>query len=592
MNFKKMKSIRKKIFLKKYTVLILPQIIPLILFGIFATVMVNRYIQDTVIKSSYNTLTQTEEHIELILDEVNTLRVNYDINPKLTIQLKDILLSQTYSMDQIQVWDTVYNFLSSLENAKPYIQSIYIYYDISKDKFICTNKEIVTFNDFYDTEWYESYLINKQDKEFWVETRYLKRFEKDPGHDVVSIYKVLSSSNGVVVMNLSSSYINNSLSDLATYNNQKLLVTDEYGNILFNNDYEMPIENLKNITSSDQQFFDIYLNNRKFIVHKLVSNQYGWQYISIVPAMTLYKIPITMGITCCILLITSFILSYIIVYYQTNKNYTLINNIIDIIDAAENGKSLPIMSTKSDDLYAYITENILKTFIEQNYIKTQLSEKKYKYKTMELLALQSQMNPHFLNNTIENIYWKAIKIAGKPNEINFMLENLSDILKYSLSNPNERVTVEEELSYTKCYVSLMQARYKDKFTMDYRIDIGSLDKKIIKLILQPLIENSIYHGIKVKNQPSQIRVRIFSRGNRLHLIIVDTGLGMTKERLKQVESDLLIEEHNYKHIGINNTYHRLKLAYDNDFIFKMRSKEKIGTIIKISIPDNMMNSYF
>ncbi|WP_105614679.1 sensor histidine kinase [Vallitalea okinawensis] len=591
MTVKKIRSIRKKIFFKKFTVLVLPQIIPLILFGIFATVMVNRYIEDTVIKSSYNTLTQTEDHIELILDEVNTLRVNYDLNSTLTIQLKNILLSQAHSINQIQVWDTVYNFLSSLENTKPYIKSIYIYYDASSEKFICTNKEIVNIKEFYDTEWYNSYMKNKSDKEFWAETRYIKRFEKDPGYDVVSVYKVLPSSHGVAVMNLSASYINQILCDLTNYDDQKLLVTDELGNILFSNTESMTIENLNQITSSEEQFFDMRSNNRRYIVHKLESDVYGWQYISIVPAITLYKIPIIMGIICCLLLITSFILSYFIVYHQTKKNYILINNMIDIIDAAENGKSLPIMSTKSDDLYAYITENILKTFIEQNYFKTQLSEKKYKYRTMELLALQSQMNPHFLNNTIENISWKAIKIVGKPNQINFMLENLSDILKYSLSNPKELVSVDEELSYTKCYVTLMQARYKNKFTMDYRIDSKSYDKKIIKLILQPLIENSIYHGIKVKNQPSQIRVRIFNRGNRLHIIVIDTGQGMAKERLIEVERDLLIEEHNYKHIGINNTYHRLKLAYDNDFIFKVRSKEKVGTIIKISIPDNMINPY-
>ena len=104
------------------------------------------------------------------------------------------------------------------------------------------------------------------------------------------------------------------------------------------------------------------------------------------------------------------------------------------------GEALPPLPSRVRDEYGYIQQNILKTFLEQSYLKMQLSEKRYRLQSMELLALQSQINPHFLYNTLDTLNWISIRLNGHPNQISTLLESLSSILRYSLGHPNETAT--------------------------------------------------------------------------------------------------------------------------------------------------------
>ncbi|MDF2950662.1 MAG: integral rane sensor signal transduction histidine kinase [Anaerocolumna sp.] len=119
------------------------------------------------------------------------------------------------------------------------------------------------------------------------------------------------------------------------------------------------------------------------------------------------------------------------------SNYERVLAIYNIIEAADASNPLPELSSKVKDEYGYIIQNMIKVFIESRYIKAQLSERKSKYEAMELLALQSQINPHFLFNTLETINWGIVEHLGITNHVSKMLENLSDVLKYSLRRRKE-----------------------------------------------------------------------------------------------------------------------------------------------------------
>lgn len=199
----------------------------------------------------------------------------------------------------------------------------------------------------------------------------------------------------------------------------------------------------------------------------------------------------------------------------------------------------------------------------------------------ELRALQSQINPHFLYNTLDSIIWMA---EGKKNEeVVLMTASLARLLRQSINNEDELVTIGQEMEYVKNYLTIQKMRYKDK--LEYEIDVAPsiLHVKIIKLVLQPLIENAIYHGLKYKETKGTLRVRGYQHGSRAVVDIIDDGVGMDAETLSH-----FYDEHkvNYRSngVGVYNVQKRLKLYYGDDYGLTCTSRQGAGTTVTVMIP--------
>ena len=242
------------------------------------------------------------------------------------------------------------------------------------------------------------------------------------------------------------------------------------------------------------------------------------------------------------------------------------------------------MSYSITDEYSFIIHNILKTFIEQSYLKLQLSEKQYRMQAMQLLALQSQMNPHFLYNTLNAIYWESFSLTQGQNKLTNMVDNLTQILRYSLDGPSQMVALGDEIKNTMAYVRIQQMRFMDKFHIIWSYDENLVDFTIIKLVLQPLIENCIHHGFKEKTSKCIIKVKIYRKDSNLKITIIDNGSGMSSEMLAEIRDNLNAEDEYTDHIGIYNTNRRLKLTYGEEHGLSVRSKSDLGTVVNMTIP--------
>ncbi len=236
------------------------------------------------------------------------------------------------------------------------------------------------------------------------------------------------------------------------------------------------------------------------------------------------------------------------------------------------------------DEYGYIQQNILKTFLEQSYLKMQLSEKRYRMQSMELLALQSQINPHFLYNTLDTLNWISIRLNGHPNQISTLLESLSSILRYSLGHPNETATLAEEIANTRCYVTIQKVRYANKFDLFWEYDEDAGGLQLMKLLLQPLVENSLYHGIKVKKEGGLIKIRIHRCRDTLHIAVIDNGVGIQPERLAELRQEMSEEGEYSAKIGLCSTAKRLSLFYGGRAGLRILSRPGLGTAVKMELP--------
>ena len=213
------------------------------------------------------------------------------------------------------------------------------------------------------------------------------------------------------------------------------------------------------------------------------------------------------------------------------------------------------------------------------------SEKAAKLQLSKMQALQHQINPHFLHNTLNNIYWESVKLTGSENRCSQMISYLSAIMRYSLSDPQDNVKIQEEINYLKKYLEIMKLRYTDRFDVKFSLAPDCSIYPVKKMILQPLVENAIYHGIKEKKEKGLISISIHRKKDRIYFTIYDTGRGIPADQLASIRAGLKETSRNSnQHIGLANTNSRLVLSYGEGSVLHMNSRCGKFTVIWFSIP--------
>lgn len=587
-----MTSISSRFFIRNFLLLMFTLIIPLCILGMTSSLITKQFVEDEINKNNQNILKLTKDNLELIFNELDSLNLNFGNNPDITLKLKKILSrsADVTTFEEYGVLTTIKNFIDAPANARPYIHSIYVYLNNPNRRFLTTGDGVVDSR-YYDTSWYQSYTKMGTTKLIWTEPRSVQRynFENRP-NKVLTIYRRLyiaeNKNAGVIVLNIYADYIERLLKSLATFPNQSIVILDENNQPIVETgprDY-LTKGQLVRVIRQNRPSVAYPSRHGQLMIARFDSDRYHWKYISIVPQRTLYNVPNKLRSLTLGLLLFSAVLGLGFTYWLTRSNYRRIQNIISIFDSVEKGSPLPPFPEQTNDEYDYITYNILKKFVVENYLQLQLSERKYKIQAIELLALQSQINPHFLFNTLETIKWKIIELTKEPNETSKMLENISDILKYSLDSPKRLVSLAEEINSTRSYVQIQKVRYRDKFELYWEYDQPVLELPVIRLLFQPLIENSIYHGIKEKPGKSYIKIKIYRKDNFLYIALIDNGMGMTSEQLTQVRAELAEIPEDSRHIGLLNTKKRLQLTFGDTTVFKVNSKHGLGTAIRIKLP--------
>ena len=227
--------------------------------------------------------------------------------------------------------------------------------------------------------------------------------------------------------------------------------------------------------------------------------------------------------------------------------------------------------TKSFDVMTHRIQELM----EQN-----VHEQEEKRKS-ELKALQSQINPHFLYNTLDSIIWMA---EGKKNEeVVLMTASLARLLRQSISNEDEVVPIANEVEYARGYLTIQKMRYKDKLEFQIDVDPSILYIPLIKLVLQPIIENAIYHGLKYKESKGLLIVKGFMKDGNAVLQVIDDGVGMDEETLAHIYDKHKVNYHS-NGVGVYNVQKRLKLYYGDDYGITYESEKGKGTTATITIP--------
>lgn len=201
----------------------------------------------------------------------------------------------------------------------------------------------------------------------------------------------------------------------------------------------------------------------------------------------------------------------------------------------------------------------------------------------ELNSLQAQINPHFLYNTLDIIVWQIEN--GKQSEAVHIVTALARFFRLSLGKGKNIVTVEAEIEHVKNYLAIQYTRFKNKFNYEFDVDDDVLDLSSLKLSLQPLVENAVYHGCEFMDGDGLITVKAWKDKNDLYISVTDNGLGMTQEKIDMVLSGKAVSnKSNGSGIGVKNVNERIKLYFGEEYGIKIESEPDEGTVITIHLP--------
>ncbi len=200
----------------------------------------------------------------------------------------------------------------------------------------------------------------------------------------------------------------------------------------------------------------------------------------------------------------------------------------------------------------------------------------------ELDALQSQINPHFLYNTLDSIIWM---IEGeKYTDAIFMIRQLASLFRISLSKGKTMITIADELQHAKNYMNIQMVRYRNRFEIDYDVDPEILSCITVKLVLQPILENALYYAVEALDGDGEILVKGFRKDNDVYLQVIDNGMGMTKDTV-----DHLLDEKNHipkkgSGVGLINIHKRLQIRFGDQYGLHIESELDEGTTVTLHLP--------
>jgi len=335
--------------------------------------------------------------------------------------------------------------------------------------------------------------------------------------------------------------------------------------------------------------------NINALVSYTTISETGWKVITYVPLNILYRDAYALRRNLILLCaVTVIILSA----FNLSIAMSFINPINRLVKGMKmvqkDNRIVYIDDEEREDEIGFLNKTFNEMSREINHLVNWVYREQITRKEAELKALQSQINPHFLFNTLESINWMA-RLNNVP-EISEAVTDLSDLLEASIGREDRLITVEEEFRYSDKYISIIKMRFEDKIEFKKEILNGAGKVKIPRLLIQPLVENAVYHGIDKLRGKGEITLRAYIEGDRLVIVVMDTGPGIDSVEPDALNRRLSLDNDTYfknlrtetrQSIGTENVNRRIKLFYGDNYGLKIESEKGKFTRVIVSIPANM-----
>jgi two-component system sensor histidine kinase YesM len=562
-------------------------LVPLVFLGGFAFTTSSKITEEKTEQAGIDTLRQMDGNLRFIIKDVEAMSL-------FLIGQSDIQQYLRESQENVSAQTRILEFLTNLSSSKEYVANITIY--------PARPAEPLSLINLYESDLDKLVNIRDVTGKMWTGLYTVQTYAGK--REVISFIRPLRSVNnyetlGWMCISLDERVISRYWSEPRLGEGQgRVALVDDRDVILSAtekswlskplNDMLPELTELKkpNVFGS----FNFGEGHAKKTVLYYKEPLVGWKLVAVIP-FDLYKAQNRYIIQLTVVAVAISVLAMAgLIWFLIHRVTNPLRALTRLLTKVNPEEPLPLYAVGSSDEIGKLAEsyNMLGLHIEK--LKQQVIRNEARKKEADMRALQAQINPHFLYNTLSSIHW--IALMNEEKRIADMVGALSDFLRFSLNKGKEFCPVHQELAHIRNYAQVQSIRFPDKFDVDLVIEPELHNHYMLKLLLQPLVENAMIHGIQKKEGRGAITVYVKREGQRMSFLVLDDGLGIPEDKLQEIRAGLmrppseadavpLEAESSY---GLRNVHERLQLHYGPESGLHIESRLNAGTRISFTIP--------
>ena len=540
-------------------------------------------LQQTAIDYTGQLISQVNAEIDMYVEYIKS--ISDFVAENATVQA---YLSSELGEADSQLAARVQQLLSSTSDIRSEIAAIAL---ISSDQSVLFGDATARLNEYADytnTSWYTAALASPGD--VFVSSSHVENLIEGRYQWVVSFSKaVLSPAGkpiGVLLVDLNYQVIDAICANIELGNRGYLFLVDSSGEILWHPQQQLINanllqENVQEVISHGPGTLSLMTEEgqKLYISHR--SDATGWTTVGVAYADELLQNSGLIFRQYIIIAGLAILLAFLISVLLSRAITNPLRKLAVTMQAVEQGDFSVRSQVRTDNEVGRLGDSfnhMIATIQNLMAQKLRIEEQK---RQSDWNLLQAQIKPHFIYNTLDSIIWMSH--AGRNEEVVEMTSALAQLLRNSIGSGKEIITLDEELAHIESYLVIQKMRYREKLQFEMDIDPETRPFQIPRLVLQPLVENAIYHGIKVKEHGGTVRVTSMLDEDQLLITVEDDGVGMTSEQLQHIYDQKESDETSSK-IGVYNVNERLHIYFGNDFGLKFFSESDKGTTAMLVLP--------
>ncbi|WP_256201029.1 sensor histidine kinase [Thermoanaerobacter thermocopriae] len=550
-------------------------VIPLVMVAAITGNITSRYINEEVRKSTFQTLNQANKNISKMLENMKNTILYISMNKELQYNL---------SRNDKETPFQINREVTAIRNSILYpgifnknYSSIEIF-ALRKNQYPMRleQNDVMSSKVVEDKEWYKK-TIQLNGRLYWY-------INNDFGKQMISVSRLVfdvknfTKPIAVISVDMDMSKIASIISDIHLGKTGKVYLVDDKGELIYSEDKSFLYPYTTKLYNSSSRSNFITMNGNKIMVIYNTLPQNGWKLVGMIPLNELNeKAKMIRNFIYLTALLSVVIAALISLYFSYSISQPIIKLATEMKRVEKGNFNISVEENWDGEIgVLYSSFNYMIKRINELIHEVYLS--KIKEKDAELKALQAQINPHFLYNTLDTVNWLAVK--HNAPEISKIVNSLASILRYSINKGNDVTTVDKELKHVESYITIQKIRFKDKFEVSFNIDKRILHYKTIKLILQPLVENAIIHGIETYEGKGKILINGYLGDGKIVFEVINNGNPIDLDVVNKLLDSPSEDKDSY---GIQNVNERIKLYYGEEYGLYYQVIDN-NTVARIVIP--------